>query len=202
VLLLFLFKYKYLIHSRMALTSLNLLRIAVRQAREVGRRGRRDYSHSVPGIVFSQQKIVGYSCKQMFGVVSDVESYSQFIPYCRRSVITLRGPNNLSANLMIGFKPLLNIKYTSHITMVEPYLVTAVCKDMNIFDHLKVAWKFSPYPCDSSNSCLIDFAVSFSFKSTSHSFLSRMILDTIVQQNVNAFVSRAELMFGPPNSVT
>ena len=73
---------------------------------------------------------------------------------------------------------------------------------MNIFDHLNVAWKFSPYPSDSLDSCLIDFAVSFSFQSATHSFLSRMILDTIVQQNVNAFVSRAELKFGPPQGLT
>ena len=115
----------------MAFISLKLLSSAVRHFRGVGEVLRRNNSHNSKGIVFSQQKIVGYSCNQMFSVVSDVESYSQFIPYCRRSVVTLRGPNNLSANLMIGFKPLLNIKYTSHITMVEPYLVTAVCKGIH-----------------------------------------------------------------------
>jgi len=73
---------------------------------------------------------------------------------------------------------------------------------MNIFDHLKVAWKFSPYHSDLPECCLIDFAVAFSFRSATHSLISRMILDTIVQQNVNAFVSRAEVVYGPPISVT
>ena len=56
-------------------------------------------------IVFSDKRVVGYSPEQMFKVVADVDSYHKFVPYCRRSVVTLKKPNRLSANLNVGFQP-------------------------------------------------------------------------------------------------
>ena len=77
-------------------------------------------------IVFSEQQLVGYSCSQMFKVVSDVDNYHNFVPYCRRSVVTLRKPQMLCANLNVGFHPFLNLSYTSHVTMVEPHLMSSL----------------------------------------------------------------------------
>ena len=152
-------------------------------------------------IVFSEKRIVGYSPKQMFNVVADVESYHEFVPYCRRSVVTLRHPKRISANLCVGFRPFFNISYTSHVTLVKPYLITAVCKDVKIFDHLKTVWKFTPTSEEDLNpkECLIDFAVSFSFKSSSHSMVSKLFLDSIVRDNVRAFIDRTEQIYGPPS---
>ena len=150
-------------------------------------------------IVFSEKRVVGYSAEQMFKVVADVENYHKFVPYCRRSVVTLKTPNRLSANLNVGFQPFLNLSYTSHVTLIEPYLVTAVCKDVKIFDHLKTVWKFSPTKENDPKACMIDFAVSFSFLSGSHSMVARLFLDSIVRENVKAFIDRTEHKFGPPS---
>eukprot|EP00090_Calanus_glacialis_P018339 TRINITY_DN28445_c0_g1_i1.p1 TRINITY_DN28445_c0_g1~~TRINITY_DN28445_c0_g1_i1.p1 ORF type:complete len:203 (-),score=56.12 TRINITY_DN28445_c0_g1_i1:111-719(-) len=150
-------------------------------------------------IVFSEKRVVGYSPEQMFKVVADVESYHKFVPYCRRSVVTLKKPHRLSANLNVGFQPFLNLSYTSHVTLIEPYLITAVCKDVKIFDHLKTVWKFSPTKDNDPKACLIDFAVSFSFLSSSHSMVARLFLDSIVRENVKAFIDRTEQKCGPPS---
>jgi len=150
-------------------------------------------------IVFSEKRVVGYSPEQMFKVVADVDSYNKFVPYCRRSVVTLRKPNRLSANLIVGFQPFFNLTYTSHVTLIEPFLITAVCKDVKIFDHLKTVWKFSPTKECDPKACTIDFAVSFSFLSNSHSMVARLFLDTIVRENVKAFIDRTEHKFGLPS---
>jgi len=150
-------------------------------------------------IVFSEKRVVGYSPEQMFKVVADVDSYNKFVPYCRRSVVTLRKPNRLSANLMVGFQPFFNLTYTSHVTLIEPFLITAVCEDVKIFDHLKTVWKFSPTKDCDPKACMIDFAVSFSFLSSSHSMVARLFLDTIVRENVKAFIDRTEHKFGLPS---
>jgi len=149
-------------------------------------------------IVFSEKRVVGYSPEQLYKVVADVESYHKFVPYCRRSVVTLKKPNRLSANLCVGFQPLLNLSYTSHVTLIEPHLITAVCKDVKIFDHLKTVWKFDPIK-DDPKACKIDFAVSFSFISSTHSMVSRLFLDSVVRQNVKAFIDRTQNKFGPPS---
>eukprot|EP00092_Neocalanus_flemingeri_P007436 GFUD01008032.1.p1 GENE.GFUD01008032.1~~GFUD01008032.1.p1 ORF type:complete len:205 (+),score=59.09 GFUD01008032.1:67-681(+) len=150
-------------------------------------------------IVFSEKRVVGYSPEQMFKVVADVESYHKFVPYCRRSVVTLRKPSRLSANLMVGFQPFFNLTYTSHVTLIEPFLITAVCEDVKIFDHLKTIWKFNPTKDGDPKACLIDFAVSFSFLSSSHSMVAKLFLDSIVRENVKAFIDRTEHKCGPPS---
>lgn len=150
-------------------------------------------------VVFSEKRIVGYSMDRMYSVVSDVDSYHKFVPYCRKSVVTLKQPGRLSANLVVGFQPFFNLSYTSHVTLIEPFLVTAVCKDVKIFDHLKTVWKFNPTPDNHPQACLIDFAVSFSFKSRSHSTISKLFLDSVVQDNVKAFINRAQDKYGAPS---
>ena len=156
-------------------------------------------SRSSNVIIFSEKRIVGYSQEEMFSVVSDVEKYHKFVPYCRKSTVTLNEDCKLSANLVVGFQPFFNLAYTSHVNLVKPFLVTAICKDVRIFDHLKTVWKFNPTKSKNPDACLIDFAVSFSFKSSSHSMIAQMFLDSIVKQNVKAFIDRAQHEYGPPS---
>ena len=147
--------------------------------------------------VYSEKRRVGYTPSQMCSVVADVASYSQFVPYCRRSVVTIQKPNMLSANLLVGFPALINLSYTSHVTILSPNLVTAVCGDVKLFKHLKTVWKFSP--SSNEKGCEIDFAVSFAFTNPSHSYIARLFLDSVVRENVEAFVGRAESLYGPPS---
>ena len=67
-------------------------------------------------IIFSEKRIVGYSQQKMFSVVSDVENYHKFVPYCRKSTVTLKEDCRLSANLVVGFKPFLNLIYSKSIS--------------------------------------------------------------------------------------
>ena len=160
---------------------------------------KRQLSDSKNVIIFSEKRIVGYSMDKMYKVVSDVEKYHKFVPYCRKSVVTLNHEDRLSANLVVGFQPFFNLSYTSHVTLVKPFLVTAVCKDVKIFDHLRTVWKFNPTKSNDPEACLIDFAVSFSFKSSSHSMIAKLFLDSIVRENVKAFIDRAEAKYGAPS---
>ena len=76
-----------------------------------------------------------------------------------------------------------------------PFLVTAVCTDMSMFKHLKTVWKFKPIK-DKKPKCQLDFAVSFEFHNSMHSYASRMFFDEVIKKNVNAFLKQAELRYG------
>jgi len=150
--------------------------------------------------VWNEKRVVGYSCEQLFSVVSKVEKYPEFIPYCKKSVITLRKESSVSANLVIRFQPFFNISYTSHVTCIQPYLITAVCKDMKLFEHLHTVWKFTP-DNDNPNNTQVDFAVSFKFQNYYHSYIAAIFIDDIVKKNMNAFLSRCEQLYGRENKV-
>ena len=89
------------------------------------------------------------------------------------------------------------MKHQNQITlsMIKPYLVTAVCNDMSLFNHLKTVWKFSPIE-DEKDKCKLDFAVSFEFRSSFHSYISKIFYDEVIRKNVLAFLKQAEHRYG------
>lgn len=104
---------------------------------------------------------------------------------------------SLTADLVIGFPP-LSEKYTSNVTLTKPSLVRAECNDGRMFSYLLNHWKFSPGVKDIQQSCVIEFAVSFQFKSAIHSQLANFFFDQLVIQMERAFVDEAEERYGKP----
>ncbi|XP_070499292.1 coenzyme Q-binding protein COQ10, mitochondrial [Chironomus tepperi] len=146
---------------------------------------------------FYGKQLVGYSMEQMYSVVSDVENYYQFVPFCKKSMVYNKKDGFLTADLVIGFPP-LSEKYTSNVTMTRPSLVRAECNDGRLFSYLLNHWKFSPGVKDIPQSCVIEFAVSFQFKSAIHSQLANFFFDQLVVQMEAAFVDEAEERYGKP----
>ena len=60
--------------------------------------------------------------EDMYAVVSDVDDYKHFVPWCRDSVVLNRKPGYVKAKLAVGFPPLVE-KYNSSVTLVAPNLV-------------------------------------------------------------------------------
>ncbi|KAG5678598.1 hypothetical protein PVAND_008259 [Polypedilum vanderplanki] len=148
---------------------------------------------------FHGKQLVGYSMDQMYTVVADVENYCRFVPFCKKSMVYNKRENHsLTADLVIGFPP-LSEKYTSQVTLKKPYLVRAECNDGRLFSYLLNNWKFSPGVKDIPQSCVIDFAVAFQFKSAIHSQLANFFFDQLVVQMERAFIDEAEERFGKPS---
>lgn len=135
--------------------------------------------------------------EQMFDVVADVGNYKKFVPFCKRSDIISKDEGLLKANLDIGFPP-INESYTSKVTTIFPRLVKAECTDGKLFNHLNTLWVFSPGLKNNGQTCVIDFSLSFEFKSIIHSQLSNLFFNEIVRQMENAFVEEAKRRYGRP----
>lgn len=135
--------------------------------------------------------------EQIYDVVADVQNYKDFVPFCKKSEIIFKSNDMLKANLVIGFPP-INESYTSKVTMVRPHLVKAECTDGKLFDHLNTLWLFSPGLKNNAQTCVIDFSLSFEFKSLIHSHLSNLFFNEIVRQMENAFLDEAKRRYGRP----
>ena len=75
-----------------------------------------------------------YSTEQMYKVISDVEKYPEFVPYCKKiTVPKKRKSGHMKVDMTVGFPPITE-KYTSLVTLSEPYLVKVCTKPTIDFD--------------------------------------------------------------------
>ena len=60
--------------------------------------------------------------EQMYDIVADVESYTEFVPWCTQAAIVKKQGNHFKCKLTVGFPPVKET-YSSIVTVSKPYLV-------------------------------------------------------------------------------
>lgn len=63
-----------------------------------------------------------YSPEQMYNIVSSVDQYQQFVPWCKKSKVTRGRNGDMQAQLEIGFPPIVE-RYTSEVTVIPNHQV-------------------------------------------------------------------------------
>eukprot|EP00002_Diphylleia_rotans_P031305 TRINITY_DN6503_c0_g1_i4.p1 TRINITY_DN6503_c0_g1~~TRINITY_DN6503_c0_g1_i4.p1 ORF type:complete len:193 (+),score=36.67 TRINITY_DN6503_c0_g1_i4:51-629(+) len=146
----------------------------------------------------TEASIVGYSPKQVYDVVSDVDQYHMFLPWCQDSKVLWRKGNHAEAKLVIGFPPVIE-KYTSKLTLVENKSIQVQVLQGSLFHHLNTDWQFDQGVSGVENSCKLTFSVDFAFVSSLHNQLVQMFFKEAVLQMRDAFVKRCQAKYGRPS---
>ena len=134
--------------------------------------------------------LVPFSDKQMFDLVNDVESYPQFVPFCRTCILLSQDENSITARLEIA-KSSFSKSFTT-----KNYLTPNNKVDMTLvdgpFNHLSGTWSFIPLSEDASK---IELNLDFEFSSRLTDMAFSKIFNQLVQSMVAAFTKRAAKIY-------
>eukprot|EP01026_Neomeris_dumetosa_P041608 TRINITY_DN3451_c0_g2_i3.p1 TRINITY_DN3451_c0_g2~~TRINITY_DN3451_c0_g2_i3.p1 ORF type:complete len:259 (-),score=10.85 TRINITY_DN3451_c0_g2_i3:1088-1864(-) len=153
--------------------------------------------YSTAGKQYSEKRLIGYSPQQLFEVVSSVQNYNKFVPWCQKSVVTKQLTKQyMEAELEVGFQLFIE-KYTSKVQMQYPSKIKTTVADSSLFDTLDSVWEFSPGP--TPNTCWVSFSVDFTFKAKIYQNVANVFLEEVVQRMVASFENRCAQLYGPPS---
>jgi len=99
-------------------------------------------------VSYVEKRVLRTSPMHLLDIISDVDSYSQFLPQCTHSQILRRSNcgTMFDATLTVGLPP-LSEEYVSRVKVdTEAMTVEARSIRSSLFDSLKSRWKLRPVP--------------------------------------------------------
>lgn len=130
----------------------------------------------------------------MFALVSDVTQYPQFLPWCNEGVVLERTPDGMLARIGMsigGFKKTFSTR-NAHVPDRRIHLELVD----GPFSRLDGTWDFKPVGDGSQKACKIEFSLNYAFASSTLAALVGPVFDKIASTFVDAFVKRADQVYG------
>ena len=137
-----------------------------------------------------ERRIIKHTPSNLFKLVSDVQRYPEFLPWCLGARVRKNRKNNFEADLIIGFKIYKEI-YSSEISLDNINKKIIVNYKDGPFEYLENYWVFK----DNKNGCEVEFMVDFKFKSVFLQTLMETLFSEAVRRMVGAFEKRANELY-------
>ena len=137
-----------------------------------------------------EKRKVPYSSLKMFDLVSDIEKYPDFLPWCLASRVISNDKNIVIADLMIGFQ-VFKEKFRSKVKLDRKNMIISVTYEDGPFKFLTNKWDFK----DNKNYCEIKFYLDFEFKNIFFQSLMERLFSDAVKRMVAAFEKRAAQLY-------
>lgn len=138
--------------------------------------------------------LIWYSPEEMFRLVTDVARYPEFLPWCDHARITQVLPDGMEAEIGIGLSGIRQ-SFTTRNTHVQGREVKMQLVD-GPFSSLTGGWTFNPVGDGSQRACKVELHLKYGFSSSTLSALVGPVFDKIAGSLVDAFIQRAEQIYG------
>lgn len=135
--------------------------------------------------------LVPYSAAQMFALVDNVLDYPKFLPWCGGSAIVEQHENGKTARIDIDYHH-VKAHFTTQNENRPPESIVVTLKD-GPFRHLHGEWIFRPLAQDA---CKVEFELAYEFATHLLERVVGGVFSHIADTFVDAFVRRAETLYG------
>jgi ribosome-associated toxin RatA of RatAB toxin-antitoxin module len=141
--------------------------------------------------------LLWYSPHEMYRLVTAVEDYPQFLPWCERVDIRERDDAGLTARLHLAYGGVRQAFTTrNHHTPDESVKINLVDGPFSVLDG---TWRFITVPLpptQGGKACKVDFELRYTFSNFALEALISPVFDRIANTFIDAFVRRAEQVYG------
>jgi len=136
-----------------------------------------------------EQKTLAYTADELFSVVADVKGYPSFVPWCAGACIHHEDPQEIVAELEIGFGPFRE-SFTSQVMLDRPRQVRVHATEGGPLEHLTNTWTFTPTRGGTS----VDLLVDFQFKSHLLDHVANTMFHEAATRMMGAFEARVHVI--------
>ena len=140
--------------------------------------------------------LIWYSAEEMYALVTDVARYPEFLPWCDKSRVIAQDESGMTAEVGLAFGGLRQ-SFTTRNTHVPGRSVQLKLVS-GPFSNLDGTWKFNPVGEAGERACRVELDLSYGFSNFALQALVGPVFDTIASSLVEAFVKRAEQVYGSP----
>ena len=139
----------------------------------------------------SRSALVTYSVGEMFSLVDDIESYPEFLPWCRDAVIHFRQGNVVEATLELHRGSVSKHFRTRNTSRAGKEIDIALVGGP--FRHLAGGWKFTQL---GDSGCKVALELEFEFANRVVDLMFGSFFEEICNTLIDAFTRRADVTFG------
>jgi ribosome-associated toxin RatA of RatAB toxin-antitoxin module len=138
--------------------------------------------------------LIWFSPEEMYGLVTDVASYPQFLPWCDQAQVLEQEGDGMLAEIGISFSGIHQrfVTRNSHV----PGRRVALKLVKGPFSNLDGEWNFVPVGDGSQRACRVELTLNYGFDNAALGMLVGPVFDKIASTLVDAFVKRAQQVFG------
>ena len=140
---------------------------------------------------YAERRVLPYSAEQLFTLVTDVERYPEFLPWCVAARKRKHEGNVIWWDLVIGFR-MIRERFCSKVTLTPSTRIDVEYVEGPL-KFLRNQWIFVPR---TDGGCEIDFYVEFEFRSRVLERLIGALFHQATVRMVNAFEARARDQYG------
>ena len=138
--------------------------------------------------------LIWYSADEMYALVTDVAKYPEFLPWCDRSRVLEEDSAGMTAQVGLSFGGLRQ-SFTTRNTHVPGREVHLKLVE-GPFSQLEGTWKFMPVGEGNERACRVELDLRYGFDNFALQALVGPVFDKIASSLVEAFVKRAEQVYG------
>ena len=138
--------------------------------------------------------LIWYSPQEMYVLVTDVAQYPEFLPWCDHAAVLERNPQGMTAEVGISFGGIRQT-FTTRNTHTESTRVDMALVN-GPFSKLDGQWNFLPLGDGTQRACKVELSLNYGFDNATLGKLVGPVFDRIAASLVDAFVKRAQQVYG------